>query len=91
MKVTTYNPFDYFETEEEEIAYLNAAFADDDPRVSVVAVGYLAKKRGMASVAEKANLSRENLYRALSGEHNPAFGTMMKVVHALGIELRAAA
>jgi probable addiction module antidote protein len=32
-------------------------------------------------------LGRENLYKALSGEGNPSFGTILKVVHAMGMEL----
>ena len=43
----------------------------------------------MSAVAEKAGLSRENLYRALGGEAKPEFGTVIKVLHALGIDLVA--
>jgi probable addiction module antidote protein len=43
----------------------------------------------MSAVAEKAGLSRENLYRALGGEARPEFGTVIKVLHALGIDLVA--
>jgi probable addiction module antidote protein len=41
----------------------------------------------MSAVAEKAGLSRENLYRALGGDAKPEFGTVIKVLHALGIDL----
>ena len=43
----------------------------------------------MSAVAEKAGLSRENLYRALGGEAKPEFATVIKVLHALGIDLVA--
>jgi probable addiction module antidote protein len=43
----------------------------------------------MGAVAEQAGLSRENLYRALGGEAQPAFATVIKVLHALGIDLAA--
>lgn len=91
MKTTAYNPIDYLQTPEEITAYLDGAFADEDPRIFIVALGYLAKKRGMSQVARDTGLSRESLYRALSGEHNPGFGTILKVAHALGIELHATA
>jgi len=44
----------------------------------------------MTQVARDAGLSRESLYKALSGERTPGFDTILKVVHALGIELHAA-
>ncbi|MCI5129698.1 MAG: transcriptional regulator, partial [Candidatus Electrothrix sp. AUS3] len=46
-----YNPFDYLETKEEINEYLNNAYMDDDPRVFLVALGYLARKQGMSEVA----------------------------------------
>jgi probable addiction module antidote protein len=45
----------------------------------------------MAQVAHDAGLSRESLYKALSGERSPAFDTILKVVGALGLELHAGA
>lgn len=89
MKTTPYNPLDYLQTPEEISAYLDEAFADTDPRVALVALGHLAKKRGMTQIARNTGLSRESLYKALSGERNPGFDTILKVVHALGIELHA--
>lgn len=43
----------------------------------------------VTQVARDAGLSRESLYRALSGEGNPEFGTILKVVKALGLKLHA--
>ena len=86
-KTTPYNPFDYLETKEEINEYLNTAFMDDDPRVFVVALGYLAKKKGIAQVAKETGLNRESLYKSLSGDGNPAFATIKKITKALGCEL----
>ncbi|MCJ7627164.1 MAG: helix-turn-helix domain-containing protein, partial [Longimicrobiales bacterium] len=36
-----------------------------------------------------AGLSRESLYKALSGERTPNFDTILKVISALGLELHA--
>ena len=38
-----------------------------------------------------AGLSRESLYKALSGERTPSFETVLKVVEALGLRLHASA
>jgi probable addiction module antidote protein len=45
----------------------------------------------MTQVARDAGLSRESLYKALSGERTPSFDTILKVVGALGIRLHAEA
>ena len=71
--------------------YLDACMeeAGDDPAFIAKALGTIARARGMTQVARDAGLSRESLYRALSGEGNPEFGTILKVVKALGLKLHA--
>jgi hypothetical protein len=46
---------------------------------------------GMTQVARDAGLSRESLYKALSGERTPGFDTILKVVGALGLKRHAEA
>ncbi|MGW8159361.1 MAG: helix-turn-helix domain-containing transcriptional regulator [Desulfoprunum sp.] len=55
VKTSPYNPFDYLESEEEINEYLSAAFNDEDPHVFLIALGYLAKKRGMGTKAPAAS------------------------------------
>jgi probable addiction module antidote protein len=55
------------------------------------ALGDIARAKGMTEVARDAGLSRESLYKALSGERSPNFETILKVVGALGIKLHAEA
>ena len=88
-QTTPYNPFDYLESKEEINEYLNNAFMDDDPRVFIIALGYLAKKKGMAQVAKETGLNRESLYKSLSGDGNPGFATIKKITKVLGIHLVA--
>jgi probable addiction module antidote protein len=45
----------------------------------------------MSQVARDAGLSRESLYKALSGERTPTFDTILKVIGALGLKLHAEA
>ncbi|WP_456152363.1 addiction module antidote protein [Methylohalobius crimeensis] len=45
----------------------------------------------MSQVARDAGLSRESLYKALSGERSPGFDTILKVIKALGLKLHAEA
>jgi len=87
METTPWNPFDYLETQDEMNHYLADAFLDEDPRVFLVALGFLAKKKGMSEVAKHAGVNRESLYRSLSGEGNPGYATIAKVIRALGIKM----
>ena len=55
------------------------------------ALGDIARAKGISQVAKDAGLSRESLYRALSGEGNPSLETVLKVARALGVKLHAEA
>ena len=82
---------EYLKTKEDMAEYLDACMeeAGDDPAFIAKALGVIARARGMTQVARDSGLSRESLYRALSGEGNPEFGTILKVIKALGLKLRA--
>jgi probable addiction module antidote protein len=69
---------------------MNEALETGDPSFIADAVGVLARARGMSKVAKDAGLSRESLHRALSPEGNPEFATMLKVLAALRLKLKAA-
>ena len=87
VKTSPYNPLDYLETKEEVNEYLSKAFMDDDPQIFLIALGHLAKKKGMTKIAEETGLNRESLYKSLSGDGNPKFTTISKVTKALGYKL----
>ncbi|RJQ50728.1 MAG: putative addiction module antidote protein [Desulfobacteraceae bacterium] len=92
MAKTTTRPYDvaeYLENAEDMAAYLEAALEDGDPNVVITALGNIARARGMSQIARDTGLGRESLYKALSPEGNPEFATVMKVVRALGLKLRA--
>jgi probable addiction module antidote protein len=78
---------DYLQTEEDMIAYLDAALEDGDPSLVVAALGDIARAKGMSQVAREAGLGRESLYKALSSTGNPEFATVLKVLTALGLQL----
>lgn len=67
--------------------YLNAANEDDDPKTYLTALRKVVEARGgMASVADKAELSRETLYRTLSVRGNPTIKTLTAVLKATGLK-----
>ncbi len=94
MATTPTHPWDpahHLETDEDIVAYLEAAFEDGDPTLIAAALGDIARARGMTEVAAEAGLGRESLYKALSPNGNPEFATVLKVMHALGLRLHASA
>lgn len=69
-------------------AYLNAAAEDDDPATYLSALRKVVDARGgMGSISEKADLSRETLYRTLSSRGNPTYRTLTSVLRAAGLKL----
>jgi probable addiction module antidote protein len=92
-KTTRYDVTEHLRTPEEMAAYLEACFeeANGDAAFIAKALGDIARAKGMAKVAHDAGLSRESLYKALSGERSPDFDTILKVMDALGLKLHAAA
>lgn len=87
VKTSPYNPLNYLETKEEINEYMNDAFMDNDPQLFLIALGHLARKKGMTKIAKQTGLNRERLYKSLSGEGNPKFTTISKVSKALGCKL----
>ena len=92
-RTSRYDVAEHLRNPEEMAAYLEACLeeANGDAAFVAKALGDIARARGMTQVARDAGLSRESLYRALSGDHSPSFDTILKVVGALGFKLHAEA
>jgi probable addiction module antidote protein len=87
----TFSPFDtadYLKTDEDMVGYLEACMeeAGDDPAFIADALGTIARARGMTQLAVETGLTREGLYKALNKDANPSFGTILKVMRALGLK-----
>ena len=90
---TKYDVAEHLRTPKEMAAHLDACLeeANGDAAFIAKALGDIARAKGMAQVAKDAGLSRESLYKALSGERSPGFDTILKVVCACGLKLHAQA
>ncbi len=90
-KTTRYDVAEHLRTPKEMAAYLEACIeeAHGDAAFIAKALGDIARAKGMTKVARDAGLSRESLYKALSGERSPEFDTVLKVLDALGLKLHA--
>jgi probable addiction module antidote protein len=92
-KTTRYDVAEYLRTPKEMAAYFEACLEEADGDASFIAraLGNIARAKGMTQVAQTTGLSRESLYKALSGDRSPSFDTILKVVAALGLKLHAEA
>jgi probable addiction module antidote protein len=88
-KTLRWDPAEHLNTEKEMAAYLEAAFENGEPSLVAAALGDIARARGMTQLAHDTGLGRESLYKALSPNGNPEFGTILKVIGALGLRLHA--
>jgi len=88
-KIEPFDVADYLDSPEMIAAYVTEALDSGDASLVAMAIGAVARAKGMSDVAEKAGLSRENLYRSLGGQAKPEFGTVIKVLHAMGLTLIA--
>ena len=93
IKLRKWDSAEHLKTEEDMVLYLQACKeeAGDDAAFIAKALGNVARAKGMSQLAKDTGLGRESLYKALSGEGNPSFGTILKVMHALGLKLQAEA
>lgn len=91
LKLRKWDTAEHLKTEEEMALYLEACLeeAGDDAAFIAKALGDIARAKGMTQLAKETGLGRESLYKALSGEGNPSFATILKVTHALGLQLHA--
>ncbi len=88
-KTYPWDPADGLDTDEERIAYLDAALEADDPLLVAAVLDDIARSKGMEDVVAEAGLVIRG-----SGEPStngtPELETLLKVVRALGFRLRAA-
>jgi probable addiction module antidote protein len=90
---TKYDVSEHLRTPEEMAVYLEMCIeeANGDTAFITKALGNTARAKGMTQVARDAGLSRESLYKTLSGERSPEFDNILKVISALGLKLHAEA
>ena len=77
-KLTKFDAAKYLDQPETIAAYLTEALATDDPEFICLALDTIAKAKGMTKVAKDTGLSRESLYKSLSGTTKPEFDTVRK-------------
>jgi len=72
---------------EEAAAYLNASLDEGSQEAFLLALRDVAEARGMGTLAQKAGLNRENLYRMLSDRGNPQLSSLAALLDKMGLRL----
>jgi probable addiction module antidote protein len=89
LETKIWDPAEHLDSDEAIAAYMDAAMQDGDPALFAAALGDVARAHGMSKIARETGLSRESLYRSLAPGGNPEFGTILRVMRALGLRLTA--
>jgi probable addiction module antidote protein len=87
IRLKKWDSAEHLKTPQDMAMYLEACIeeAGDDAAFIAKALGNIARAKGMSQLAKDTGMGRESLYKALSGQGNPSFATILKVTRALGI------
>ncbi|BCW90029.1 hypothetical protein sos41_31970 [Alphaproteobacteria bacterium SO-S41] len=85
---TRFDAAEYLTSPEVIAAYLEEAAATGEAAVIARALGAVARARNFSELARETGVTRAGLHKALSGEGNPSFDTVVKVGRALGMRVR---
>ena len=88
MKTSKFDIADYIDSPEMITEYLNVVLAEGNESDFIVALGNIAKSKGMSKIANETGLSRPSLYKALSDGSKPQFETIIKVLHSIGYRMQ---
>jgi probable addiction module antidote protein len=89
IKISKFDAANYLKSPQAMADYLSEALATDDPEFICDALDTIARAKGMTQVAKETGLSRESLYKSLSGTTKPEFDTIRKVINSFGLRLVA--
>jgi probable addiction module antidote protein len=86
-KTTKFEASDYLDSPEVIAAYITEALETGDSAFIAMAIGDVAKAKGMTSIASETGLTRESLYKSFNGTSMPEFETVRSVLDSLGMKL----
>ena len=88
MGTSKFEIADYLDSKEIIAEYLNTVLMEGNNDDIINAIGHIARAIGMTKIAEETGMSRPSLYKALSDGAKPQFSTIMKVLKAVGGQIR---
>ncbi|MDQ1268468.1 MAG: hypothetical protein QG567_441 [Campylobacterota bacterium] len=88
-KLTTFDISEYLDSKEMMAEYISQVLQEGDMDELLVAIGNIAKAKGMNQIAQETGLGRESLYKTFAPGAKPRFETVIKVLNSLGVKLQA--
>ena len=82
-----YDAAEYLDSDEMITAYLEEASKENDPKMLIMALGDIARAKGMTQLAKETGISRDGLYKSLGENGNPSLETLSKVANAFGLRV----
>jgi len=90
MTTEEFDILQYLDDDEMIAEYLTAALEEDDPAYFNIALGNVARARGLTQIANETGLSRMGLYKSFSENGNPTLSSLQKIFSALNLKLTVA-
>ena len=87
LQTTIWDAADFLDDAEMIADYLEVTLEDGDPALIAKALGSIARSKGMTEIAKKTGITREGLYKALSGDGDPKLSTFLGVIKSLGLRI----
>ena len=87
LQTTIWDAADFLGDAEMIADYLEVTLEDGDPALIAKALGSIARSKGMTEIAKKTGITREGLYKALSGDGDPKLSTFLGVIKSLGLKI----
>ena len=84
---TEWSEFDYLDNEKSIESFMQLVIEENDPKMIALALGTIAKARGINKMAEELGIDRELLYKTPTEEAEPEFRTIYQAINKLGFEM----
>ena len=88
METSKFDIADYLDSNDMIAEYLNSVLEEGDTSDLIIALRHISKAIGMTKIADETGLSRPSIYKALSDGAKPQFSTIMKVLKAVGGQIK---
>jgi len=92
LKLNKWDSAQHLHTKEDMALYLATCIeeAEDDTAFIIESLAIVARAQSMMQPADEPILNHEDLIHSLSGDANPSFATIIKVMRALGLQFQVA-
>jgi probable addiction module antidote protein len=87
IELEKYDAAEFLSNENEMELYLKEIMSTGDQTLILSALGDIARAKNISDISKKTGISREGIYKALSGRGNPTFNSILKITNALGLKL----